>query len=735
MAASPRIAAVEAGAGGALRILASPAPAEASQYILESTASLTSPEWADTGMAGAVTAEGWEVLAALEPGLAARFFRVRSDGPVTLTPWIRYIAPALASPGMAFTLLGEGFSPVPEENEVRFESLTTEFAAEVRSASESVITGLIPAGLDPLTIRQYRVAVRVGEEESNGVGFEASAYPPEFIAPRIEPSTATLLMEPGTGRERLVIGGGVPPYRLLPLDEQVDDQATAVLAGTVIEVNAPPSEWGCNVELTVEDSQDPPLTATATVYVRAPQFAPQFVITPHSRLAGSAPNWTVDTEVLTSSMNAEWTQIRFANVAADFSGLVEGDILALMKYGRYGETWGYQYLQATEVTPSLTQFEVIAPGEENDTFLVVGQGTIESSPPTITLETPGLGAESLVPWSVEHRVVFTDGLLRLPASGGETVTVTADFRSVSVNKEQYLPMWSSVTQSVVTLDLAAGAPHVERVSPVHVEASRYLKLFGTGFDPDPAANTVTFAGPDGTRIGSEVASVEPDFLRVEVPREAASGPVRVTVDEAESNDFWVNVLFRPETRVLFREFTAGIPVGPLMLFEQPSRQDGDWMDTVYGDEIDFDRFSCALDQGTLWVAGLTNGQPVGSLTVASTVRTPVDVFEVYYAGPDPEDSGRHYFNIALDPKRKQNVARIVGGAPAEGEGVVFEVTEVAYVSRTGVLWSIEFTEPIYLPPSAPGVIVNTRCEAISQPWTAFAGDRLRVITLGVVETQ
>jgi len=84
-----------------------------------------------------------------------------------------------------------------------------------------------------------------------------------------------LLMPPGSGKEYLVIGGGTPPYKLMPLAAAAQAFAQVELKGTVIEVDRSlfrPSGV-TDVTVVVEDSAIH-LEPTALGPGANPRFAP-----------------------------------------------------------------------------------------------------------------------------------------------------------------------------------------------------------------------------------------------------------------------------------------------------------------------------------------------------------------------------------------------------------------------------------------------------------------------------
>ncbi len=198
-------------------------------------------------------------------------------------PSIRFVSPATGPGGTPFTLIGRGFSPNAGLNTILFSRSGQILQATLTNASETVLQGTVPEGAES---DLYRVTVTVGGIESNGGGFQVRSTPPRL---ELFPSSSTILMPPGSGRETLVIGGGTPPYVLKPLAEGDEGLVQVELKGSVIEVTG--LEFGA-ATLEIEDSAGTPATDQATVVVREPHFNPTFEVVPHTLLAGASPGFS-----------------------------------------------------------------------------------------------------------------------------------------------------------------------------------------------------------------------------------------------------------------------------------------------------------------------------------------------------------------------------------------------------------------------------------------------------------
>jgi len=183
----------------------------------------------------------------------------------------------------------------------------------------------------------------------------------------------------------------------------------------------------------------------------------------------------------------------------------------------------------------------------------------------------------------------------------------------------------------------------ERLLPVLGPVGQLVEIIGSGFDPDPAGNSVTFQGESNGRIEATVASAGSDKLEVRVPQEAISGPVRVTVGGLTGNDYQFFVLFRPDAGVFFPDFKAGQPVGPLLVLSDfPSPR----LERLLDQDVPFDSLGVVLDQGNIKTDTLEIGQAAGTASVMHNdgSGTPTDYLLVY-AGHEEEGERRHVFDL------------------------------------------------------------------------------------------
>ena len=283
--------------------------------------------------------------------------------------------------------------------------------AEIIGASETVISGTVPEGLAGRLVFSppvlYAVTVTVDGEQSNSVGYQVRSSTPRLD---VLPSSATVLLTPGSGKDTFVIGGGFPPYKLRPLSERDQQVAVAELQETVITVRGlKPGE----IELVVVDSLDPPTTDTAIVNVRAPVFSPTFDIIPHTLLAGSAPGFTIKVRQIGEQMRLLRSEFRLEKVSTDFSSLEDGGILGIGKQ-TVRSTPDFHYLQVSTIDAEEgLSFDVQRVVEGSVT--VSAQGALAEGSAVMTLDqVPAPPPEGVVGTSFETEIVLSDQVIRLP---------------------------------------------------------------------------------------------------------------------------------------------------------------------------------------------------------------------------------------------------------------------------------------------------------------------------------
>ena len=659
------------------------------------------------------------------PGCTA----IMREGP----PRIRLVSPTTGRQQTSFTLIGRGFSPQPSENMVVFYRPEARVQAELISASETVINGTVPEGLAGRLVFSppvlYAVSVTVDGEQSNSVGYQVRSSTPRLD---VLPSSATVLLTPGSGKETFVIGGGFPPYSLRPLTQQGQQVAAAELQENIITVTG---LMAGEIELVVVDSLDPPTTDTAIVKVREPAFRPTFEITPHTLLAGSSPGFTIRVRQIGEHMRLLRSEFRLEKVSPDFSSLEEGGILGIGKQ-TVGSNPDFHYLQVSTIDATKgLGFDVqrVVDGS----VAVSGRGALAEGSAVMTLEqVPEPPPEGVVGTSFETEIVLSDQVIRLPEVGGETFDVVAKFTSTTALEDRERPLTRTVTRTFTTITPASGAPHVERLLPFQGEIGHKVELLGSGFDPVPENNRVTFQGTAGIRVEAPVVAASTEELLVYVPEGAVNGAVRVAIDDKQSNDFQFWVLFQPDAGIFFasgdvidaepmpeaqgdgvslRTQQAPEALAPVILLAQER------------DEVRFASLMVFVDEGSLNTSELERNMSAGTASLVNNSNGAETLFLLFYGGQEKTDEGlgRHFFDFEEENSGSSPATLFVSEEP-EGAGIVLELVANG-LSVLGSSLSIRFEKRIYSPPTTMEGPITMTVEVRSAQWNFFEGSEMVVL--------
>ena len=643
-------------------------------------------------------------------------------------PHVQFITPLYGPGNTPFTLVGTGFNTSLEKNTVRFELHDEHWEADLTNCTKTSISGIVPDEVAPSDIsgwdRYYRIRVTTPEGTSNGVWFRPTTYPP---TQDLRPNTSVVLLEPGTGKGLLGIGGGTPPYTLTPLDATQEAIVTAIQSGNIVELSGVSEAYA---QMEIMDSSNPPQLDTTTVVVKSPTFEPTFTTTFHTLLAGSSPGFIIESAVLTNSMLTESTEIKLDNARINLRYLRPGSVIGLIEFGWFEMIAGYRYLQVVEVTDNQADFNLIS--REDGGMNAEGLGSITLDPPLITLSIPGVRAEALVPHSAEQKLVFTDGIIQLPETAGETFRIAATFTSVSVTPERHHPVEHRVHQEFICLSPGDDAPKIERLSPAQGAAGKHVRIQGAGFGTALPPEAVTFAGPNSERVPGTIVQSKENLVIASVPLNAVTGPVRIEVNGLLSNEYLFEVRFRPDAGIYFSELTAGEPTEPVLMLRQPATLDHDYIPTDFADELAFETASFTLDAGSAILDNLEIDQVVGQCEITDFTFGISDEFDIKYIGLEPNETGRHVFDIMLT--RRKAFAKMYISVGDDGTGVRFDLKKERPI-EPGRTVRIQFDQPIYLPPDSVGAAVITRTELVSETWNAFPHSAMRVIARGVARVR
>ena len=649
-------------------------------------------------------------------------------------PRINLISPTSGPQKTSFTLVGRGFSSEPAENVVLFYRPEGIIQAQVSGASETVIRSTVPEGVGGRLVFSppvlYAVTVTVAGKQSNSVGYEARSSTPRLD---VLPSSATVLLSPGSGEDIFVIGGGIPPYKLRPLSEEDQKTAVAELKDTVIEVTGLKAG---SIELEVEDSARSPSTDTVAVNVKEPVFNATFDITPHTLLAGSSPSFNIKMRQAGEHMRLLRSEFRVEKASTDFSSLEEGGILGIAKQ-TVGLTPEFQYLQVSslDATEGLS-FDVqrVVDGR----VAVSAEGTVKKGSAVMTLsQVPEPPPEGIVRLNLETEIVLSDQVIRLPDAGGETFDIIATLTSTTLLEGQQFPFTKTVIRSFTTVTPPSGAPRVERLLPFHGEIGHKVEILGSGFDPVPENNQVTFQGADDIRVEAPVVAASAQELLVYVPEGAVSGALRVAIDSKQSNDFLFRVLFQPDAGIFFAS-------GDVIEADQvpgETQEDGLNLRTQQSpgalapvillaqepDEVEFASLLVFVDAGSLNTGALEENMSAGTASLVNNSSGNETLFQLFYGGRQVTEGGiaKHVFDLKEKVDGVSQATLLVSEEP-EGSGILFEMTPNGF-SVLGSSLSIRFEKRIYSLPETMDTPITMTIEVRSVQWNFFRGSEMVVL--------
>ena len=173
---------------------------------------------------------------------------------------------------------------------------------------------------------------------------------------------------------------------------------------------------------------------------------------------------------------------------------------------------------------------------------------------------------------------------------------------------------------------------------------------------------------------------------------------------------------------MFDQLKANIPTGFRMIHQQPV----DEKDTE--GEVPLERMLVTLNKGRLAVSNLNSNQQVGDSRILNFYTGAGITNLLVYRGREPGTTNVHRFEIRTSLTSSSFLARILAQDDLDGDGVNLEVLSGSsnFKFNAGIFWQYRFTVPIFRPPAAPGTVLNSRVELISQPWLSLAGSQMRI---------
>jgi hypothetical protein len=731
------ISAVTVTSSNTVRLVVQPQVATAPDLlVLQSSDSPLGPWWDEAEFQRNTVPGGYEFLTPHKAFYPQRYYRFSLFTQSSLAspglPYIRFVTPNQSvRPGQSVTLLGANFGSSPGDNTVNFSLPSQSWTAAVKQAATNFLVATVPTNLllaaNSDTGTLYQVTVSTSKGTGNGVGCSvARATVDGFM---LRPSAVYLVQPPGNGKQTLVVGGGMPPYHLVPQSTSDLAIAVAIFDGPVLTVTAQTNVQSGGISVGVQDSSPSPGTSWSTVNVLTIPFSPTLDATFHTLLQGSAPSVTFNLTAASSAngnLQIQRVELQLQNAGVEVSALQPEQVIGLLKSldPVFGTVYAFQYLIVTEVDNGLAKFDVRALGDGG--VATIAQGQLIETPPTMVIDIPNLSPGSLVPQALGQELIFADNIFRLPAGAAQNFSVVANFTSVSARDDIYLPQETNVVLNFSTTNLTTGAPRIDRLVPIQGEVGRNVQLFGAGFVTNSTNNQITFAGSGGTRVAADIVLQTNNEIVVSVPPGAITGPVELSVPGQTSNDYMFYVRFHPDTALVFDGLTNNVPAAPRLLHQQPVDQD------ETAGEVPLQGVVCTLNSGQIIVTNLTLNQQVGTTVTTSFYDGSQSTNILIYAGQETNAAQRYLFREVTDPLSTDTLAWFYYSGNTNGVTLELGIGDPLYAFSAGALYDFRFTTPMYRPPANQ---VAVRIDTVSQQWMAPPGNEMHRIVNSIQSVQ
>ncbi len=199
------------------------------------------------------------------------------------------------------------------------------------------------------------------------------------------------------------------------------------------------------------------------------------------------------------------------------------------------------------------------------------------------------------------RVIFRPGA-ELPFNQTYTIKLTNGIQDVSLTSMKFAGLTTKFTTAT-----KVNLPHISYLDPPSGVIGAVVTISGSGFDPNPVMNTITFNG-----IKAPVKEATLSSLTTEVPLGALSGPVAVSVNGTLSdNTMHFNII--PQSLAPCDDIIASKSTG------STSSHDVDIVDAVsVAGVLTTYAYVTNPDQGTVTVVNLTTLETIAPITVGKT---------------------------------------------------------------------------------------------------------------------
>lgn len=436
------------------------------------------------------------------------------------------------------------------------------------------------------------------------------------------------------------------------------------------------------------------LTSLPVAGLNRAAFAPKLAVSVATSLEGSSPALCFRFTQNSGEALTRQAIVRLDKGSVDFSRITQDTqiignstltVLGLLFSGR---------CFATDISSSSTQFYCVPSLDgQSETVPFIGFLSNNTTGSGILLGMDmNPGQYSTQATLTTSSLCFDPGLFRLPQGAATGITVSQEYESVEQTVTEGDVLKRTATSSLTTSTIAAAAPRVDSVTPTSVAAGTEVLVSGSNFASSTAANTVTVQG-DG-RLAAAVTEAGSRLLKLVVPENTVSGPLRVQVGGNASNDYNLDVVFSPQTTLAFGSLSGGGQTTLRMTLTQAAGQ------------IAFMDWTITPSSGGWRTAGFTAGAVVGTLKIANTIYD----LKVKTSAADK-------LTLEAIEQGKTTVTYRLEAGSANGSPLILTPAEFPDTVELAGSLSVElnFTQAVFRMPAGAGVGFDLNQEIVSMP--------------------
>ena len=274
-------------------------------------------------------------------------------------------------------------------------------------------------------------------------------------------------------------------------------------------------------------------------------FGPTTDFRPATLLAGARPGFCMHLRALGGDLPHETSRMTLDGGQLDLSSVEESERMGDL----YSRFFGFLLAGtsfATEIEEDSVSFYPPITDGETDAIPFLGR---LSNLPQGGLEFLLVGnsaSNATYPVTTASEICFDSELLEFPQASDTPIRVREHYVSQETDEGV---VFESTRTSLVFLEEPSGGPRIDSIDSLRVIGGQQIVIQGAGFSADPSANMVTVEG--NSRVTADVLQAAQNSLTVRLPDELVTGPARVQVDAAVSNDYQLQVAFAPHVRAEF----------------------------------------------------------------------------------------------------------------------------------------------------------------------------------------